>query len=287
MTADSLTGELPDGVRLGAVTLSVADAERSMTFYRDLVGLRELSRAGSLVTLGAGANPVLHLAETAGAQPAPARSTGLYHTAILFPDRAALARVVRHIAQNDYAFSGASDHLVSEAFYLDDPDGHGVELYRDRPSTDWPRRGDTIEMASLPLDVPDLLREATRDFDGAPEGTCIGHVHLKVHDLAQAEAFYTNVVGFAVTARYGDSATFLAAGGYHHHLGANIWHSRGAPPVPDGHVRLREIIIEVPGPADVDGFARRAERAGVAVTRDGARVTVRDPWNHSIVVTTG
>lgn len=285
MDGDSLAATLPDTARLGPVTLSVADAERSMTFYRDLVGLRELSRAGSLVTLGAGGQPVVRLAETPGARPAPTRSSGLFHTAILFPNRAALARVVRHIAENDYAFSGASDHLVSEALYLDDPDGHGVELYRDRPSAEWPRLGGAIEMATLPLDVPDLLRDATRDFDGAPEGTRVGHVHLKVSDLAQAEAFYTNVVGFGVTARYGDSATFLAAGGYHHHLGTNIWQSRGAPPAPEGHVRLREIVVEVPGIADVDAFAQRTARAGMTVAREERRVTLADPWNHSVVVT--
>lgn len=252
---------LPAGTRLGPVTLGVGDINRSAAFYRDLVGLAEIERTATSLTLGAGSTRVLHLTEERGAQPPPHRASGLFHTAILFPDRAALARVVKHIATNGYAFTGASDHLVSEAFYLDDPDGLGVELYRDRPRAEWPMKDGALEMATLPLDVANVLADADRSFDGAPDGTRVGHVHLKVSDVAQAEAFYRDVVGFDVMVRYGDTASFLAADGYHHHLAANVWQSRGAPPAPPGHAGLREVVIEIPGAAES---------------------ALRDPWGHPI-----
>ena len=261
-----MPADLPYSTQLGPVTLAVADLERSLAFYRDLAGLLVLEHDGSHATLGVSDTEVIHLVEEPAARPAPNRATGLYHTAILYPDRAALARVVQHIGLQQYPFTGASDHLVSEAFYLDDPDGLGVELYRDRPRAEWKWSGKTIEMATLPLDVPGLLAVADRAFDGAPAGTRIGHVHLKVGDIAQAEAFYGDVLGFDVTARFGDSATFLAAGGYHHHIGANVWESRGAGPAPAGHVGLREIVIEAP---DTD--------ARELVDPWGLRVVVRPP----------
>lgn len=255
---------LPDGTRLGPVSLTVADAERSMKFYRDLAGLHELSRDGSRVTLGAGSTPVLHLYEEPGAKPMPDRASGLYHTAILYPDRAALARTVKYIATSGYPFTGASDHLVSEAFYLTDPDGLGVELYRDRPRNEWRWHGDQIEMATHPIHFEDFIAAADRAFDGAPEGTRVGHVHLKVSAIADAETFYRDAIGFDVTAHFGDSATFMSGGRYHHHLGANIWHSRGLPAAGAGFAGLREFVIEVPG-----GKAR----------------TLTDPWGHGVRMT--
>ncbi|HKS06730.1 MAG TPA: VOC family protein [Gemmatimonadaceae bacterium] len=252
---------LPAGTKLGHVTLGVADVDRSATFYRDLVGLQELQRSADSLTLGSAGVAVLHLIGEAGAKPPPRRTTGLFHTAILFPDRHALARVVKHIATNGYAFTGASDHLVSEAFYLDDPDGLGVELYRDRPRAEWPFEDGALAMGTLPLDVSGVLADADGPFDGAPDGTRVGHVHLKVSDIATAESFYRDEIGFEITARYGDSATFLAADGYHHHLGTNVWQSAGASPAPAGHAGLREFVIVAPGLA--------------------AR-TVVDPWGHRI-----
>lgn len=255
-----------------------------MAFYGDLVGLREMARAGIEVTLGTGDRAVVRLVEQPAASTAPARATGLFHTAVLFPDRASLATVVRHIASAQYPFTGASDHLVSEALYLDDPDGHGVELYHDRPQTEWQFDGGTVQMATLPLDVNGLLADATGVFGGAPPDTCVGHVHLKVDDVAGAERFFTEVVGLARTARYGDAASFFAADGYHHHFGANVWQSRRASPAPSGAVRLLEYVIETATRDGVDAFARRAEAAGIAVTRDGGRATIADPWGQQLVV---
>ena len=254
---------LPSGTRIASATLSVGDIERSLHFYRDLAGLRVLSTDGNTVALGAGAEPILYLVEEKGAAPPPPRATGLYHTAILYPDRAALARVVTHIASKQYPFSGASDHLVSEAFYLDDPDGLGVELYRDRPRNEWKWDGDKIQMASLPLDIDDVLATADRPFDVAQEGTRIGHIHLKVSDIAKAEAFYCDDAGFLPMARFGASATFLAADGYHHHIGANTWHSLAASPAPGGHAGLRAFVVDTP---------RTAPRELV------------DPWGHHVTL---
>jgi catechol 2,3-dioxygenase len=270
--------------QIGPVTLGVADVERSMGFYRDLLGLRELSSAGAVVTLGAGAEPVLHLVGETGAAPPPPRASGLYHTAFLFPDRAALARVVTHLAANEYEFTGASDHLVSEAFYLDDPDGLGVELYRDRPRAEWRWKDGRIEMASLPLDVQDVLSNADRGFDGAPEGTRVGHLHLKVSGISEAEEFYRGILGFDVMTRFGDSASFLSAGGYHHHLGANIWQSRGAPPAPDGFAGLRAFTIEANGAADMRAIEARAVAAGRPIALAENALMLTDPWRHRIHV---
>ncbi|HYV97299.1 MAG TPA: VOC family protein [Gemmatimonadaceae bacterium] len=256
--------ELPAATQLGPVTLAVADVERSMRFYCDLVGLAELTRDGNRVSLGAGDAAVLHLVEEPGLKPPPNRASGLYHTAILFPDRATLARVVRHIMQREYPFTGASDHLVSEAFYLDDPDGLGVELYRDRARDKWRWHGDKLEMATLPLNLPDLLSTADREFGQAPPGTRVGHVHLKVSDIEVAERFYHEEMGFDLVTRYGDSATFLAAGGYHHHIGANTWQSKGREAAPPGHAGIRELVIQVPA---------------------GATQHFTDPWGLSVRVT--
>jgi catechol 2,3-dioxygenase len=244
-----MNGKLPASTQISSVTLAVSDKERALRFYRDLAGLAVLRRDGDRVSLGAGDVAFIHLVEERGAQQPPRHTTGLYHTAVLYPDRAALASVIRHIATSGYPFTGASDHLVSEAFYLDDPDGHGVELYRDRPRDEWKWEGNSIQMASLPLDIDDLLSEARNAPDAreAPPGTRVGHVHLKTHDLAEAEAFYRDVIGFDVTAHFGDSATFLAAGGYHHHVAANTWESRGRGRAPEGSVGLREIVIAAPG----------------------------------------
>lgn len=254
---------LPAGTRIAEATLAVADLDRSLRFYRDLVGLSEVRRDGVSVDLGWERTTVLRLTEEAGALPPPPRATGLYHTAILYPDRAALARVIRHIASAAYPFTGASDHLVSEAFYLDDPDGLGVELYRDRPRNEWPRKDGAIEMASLPLDIDHVLADADRPFDGAPPGTRVGHIHLKVSDIAAAEAFYRNEVGFDVVTRYGSAATFLAADGYHHHIGANTWHSLASKPAPPGHAGLRGFVVDTPG----------------SVGRD-----LVDPWGHRVIL---
>jgi catechol 2,3-dioxygenase len=192
--------------------------------------------------------------------------------------------VVRHLSARGARFSGASDHLVSEAFYLDDPDGNGVELYCDRPSAEWPRNADGIAMATLPLDVDAILAEGSDEYTSAPSGTVVGHVHLQVGDLAAAERFYCELLGFSVMARYGAGAVFVAAGGYHHHLGLNVWRSRGAGVSAPTYAGLDAFEIVLPKRADVEAVLARAAAAGVSVWRSDAGVQLSDPWGVGVVL---
>ena len=250
---------LPPDLRLGAVHLIVSDLERSVAFYEDPIGLlpgrRDLD--AGIVALGAGGEDLLVLHEDRGARPA-GRHAGLYHFALLFPDRAALARALARLAATRTPISGASDHGVSEAIYLNDPDGNGIELYADRPRSAWPapeRPGERVGMYTIALDLPGLLATV----EGAPvdaradPGLVVGHLHLHVSDLAAATAFYRDEVGFEVMTEY-PGAVFVSAGGYHHHLGFNVWRGEGVPPVPPHAVGLREWTIRLP-----DGTAEERE----------------------------
>ncbi len=277
---------LPDATTLGAVHLRVADLDRSLGFYHSLVGIPILERDANMAVLGFADAPLIRLRAIAGLRPALPHAAGLFHTAILYPDRHVLSAAVRHISAAGYPFSGASDHLVSEAFYLDDPDGNGVELYRDRPRSDWTWTHGSVEMASLALDVDGILDDAAPTFVAAPDTTCVGHVHLQVSDLAAAEAFYINVVGFTLTTRFGAAASFISAGGYHHHMGLNMWRARGQAASPRTHAGLDAFEILVPTEADVAVVRARALEAGVQVHRHDDGLVLTDPWEHEVVVRT-
>jgi catechol 2,3-dioxygenase len=228
---------------MGAVHLTVADLDRSLRYYGEAVGLRVREREDGTARLGAGGEDLLVLTEQAGARPADGYS-GLFHFALLVPERAALADWLAHAVRDRVPLSGLSDHDVSEAIYLRDPDHHGIEIYADRPRELW--EGKVAErMTTLPLDADDLLRLAgDGPFAGLAEGTTMGHVHLSVADVEESVAFYGHL-GFDVMARYGAEAAFLATDGYHHHLGANTWQSRGAPYAPDDRARLT--LVEIHG----------------------------------------
>jgi catechol 2,3-dioxygenase len=277
---------------IGLVALTVADLARSVAFYTDLLGFHAIERAAQIAVLGTAASqPLLLLAECPGVRPKPTEATGLYHFAILLPTRADLARAVRHVDSAGFPFQASYDHLVSEAFYLADPDGNGVEIYRDRPRSAWPWRDGRIraENASGPVDVEDLLAELEEDgcsWDGLPEGTHIGHIHLQAADLGAAAAFYGDVLGFdeAITGIAG--ALFLAAGGYHHHIATNTWNSSGAEPPADA-AGLRFFTITVPDRTELARLAARLEASDVLFTRRAARLTLRDPWGHGLVLTAG
>jgi catechol 2,3-dioxygenase len=221
------------------------------------------------------------LVEERGARPAPGH-TGLFHFALLLPDRTDLARWLAHAARDRVELVGLSDHVVSEALYLSDPDGHGIEIYRDRPRAGWEGKVGE-QMTTIPLDVEDLLGElddpGREPFDGLPDGTVMGHVHLKVASIPETIAFYRDVVGFGLSAQLGAQAAFLAAGGYHHHVGANTWQSAGAPPPPAGSAALRHATIVLPDAAERDRVLARIEASGRPV--DDA--TVRDPSGNAIV----
>jgi catechol 2,3-dioxygenase len=246
---------LPADTRIANVTLVVSDLERSRAFYQDILGFSTLTADGAEARLGTrDGRQLLKLVERRGARPRPARTSGLFHVAILVPDRAALGRSLRRLTTTSWPLSGAADHIVSEALYLSDPDGLGLEFYRDRPKATWPREGDEIIMATDPLNLDDLAREpgAASPWTGLDESSTVGHVHLHVPDLDSAEAFYCGRIGFSPTLRRYPGALFVAAPGYHHHVGLNIWAGRGAPPPPDDVVGLSAFTVEGTGVEERD-----------------------------------
>jgi len=279
---------LPDATRLGQVVLQVSDLERSQRFYEHVLGFRALKRTGDTVRLTALASDrvLLELRELKGANPVGGRGRlGLYHFAILLPDRPALARFARHLGEIG-ARAGAGDHLVSEAFYMNDPDGLGIEIYADRPRESWKRMGRELMMATDPVDMNDLLTVAgPLQWVGMPNGTTIGHVHLHVGDIAKAAAFYSEALGFDRVVWSYPGALFMSAGGYHHHLGTNTW-AAGSPSAAENDARLVEWTIDLPARADVDAAAGSVARAGFMVARDGdaADLVTRDPWGTQVRV---
>ncbi len=249
---------LPADAHIGRVRLTVRDLERSLLFYRDVLGFRESRRDPGHSQLNAGDGVLLELHENTAAAPKPRRTSGLYHFAILVPSRAALGRSLRRLAGKQWPMTGASDHLVSEALYLNDPDGLGIEIYRDRPRSEWSIHDGQVAMATDPLDLQSIHDEPGADipWNGLDGGTTIGHVHLHVPHLDAAEAFYCGRIGFEPTVRGYPGALFVAAGGYHHHLGLNTWMGIGAPPPPEHAVGLRSFTVESNGVTEaaiVDG----------------------------------
>ena len=242
---------LPADAHIGQVSLAVRDLDRSRRFYEDVLGFKEVS-AG---LMSAGSRVLIELHERADAIARPRRSAGLYHFAILVPSRAALGQSLRRLGEQRWPITGAADHLVSEAIYLDDPDGLGIEIYRDRPRDTWQVMDGQVAMASDPLDLQSVMDEpgAERPWAGLDAGTVIGHVHLHVPYLDRAEALYCGEIGFTPTLRGYPGALFVAAGGYHHHLGLNTWAGAGAPPPPENAVGLQSFTIESQGlqPADI------------------------------------
>ena len=277
---------LPESTRLGAVRLQVADLERSLRYYEQTLGMRVAARADGRASLTAqGDDRVLvELVERRGARPAPGR-LGLYHFAILLPDRPSLGRFVRHLADTG-ARAGAADHLVSEAFYLTDPDGLGIEVYVDRPRDTWRRLGRELMMATDPMDVQGLVRDAgDTPWTGMPAGTVIGHVHLHVGDLERAAEFYAESLGFDRTVWSYPGALFLGAGGYHHHLGTNTWAGAGARLPAEGDARLLEWTVELPDAPSVAAAAASLARAGYQVeAADNDAALTRDPWGTQLRV---
>ncbi len=286
MVSNQTTSErdmrLHDATHLGPVTLAVSDLHPSVNFYRDVLGLNVLDESPGRTTMGAGSTPILHLQELPGARRQPDHSTGLYHVAILVPSRPDLGRVLLNLARTQYPVGGFADHLVSEAIYLSDPDGNGIEIYRDRPRSEWRWNGTQVAMASDPIDLEAIVatvEDQSAPFEGMPEGTVVGHMHLRVGDIPKAEAFYRNVIGFDVVAKM-PSAAFVSAGGYHHHLGMNIWHSRNAPPPPADSVGLREWVIVLPDNDTRDKLIARLNKANVAYEERDSALLVDDPWSN-------
>ena len=272
---------------MGAVTLAVADLDRMIAYYRDGVGLELLGQHGDRAELGRGGAPALVLEQRRELRHASPSQAGLYHTAFLFPEQSDLAASVYSVATRfSDSFTGSSDHLVSKALYFDDPEGNGVELYWDRPRTEWRWHGRSVEMATVFLDPNRFLQENLTEH-GAEQGVQgdagVGHVHLKVGDIATARAFYVDTVGFEVTAAFGDSALFVSAGGYHHHLGMNTWHSAGAGTRTPA-LGLGEVSIAVPTADDLGALRERLAARGVQQRDTGTQVSFEDPWANTVRV---
>jgi catechol 2,3-dioxygenase len=281
----------PAQIRLGAVRLAVADLDRAQRFYEQALGLRALDQDADAVRLGADEETaVVELVGRPDAPPRPHGSTGLFHLAILLPDRADLARALRRVADAGWQFTGASDHLVSEALYLHDPDGNGIEIYRDRPREQWRFVDGELQMDTLPLDLDSVLDElsgADTEANGMPAGTRIGHVHLNVGDLSAAEDFYAGALGFDVTVRGYPGALFLSTGGYHHQIGVNTWAGEGAPAPPPGSLGLRRFELALPGAPELQQVERRLNAAGFDAKRDGSALLVADPSGNGILLRAG
>ena len=280
---------IPPGTSIGKVRLRVADIDALSEFYERVVGLRGLERDGDLVRLGPEeGRPLVELVSAPTAGPPPSFSTGLFHLAILVPDRAELARSLRRVIEQGWRLTGASDHLVSEALYLRDPEGNGIEIYRDRPRDQWGRADNgELKMATLPLDLDDVLAdegESDRPPNGMPAGSTMGHVHLRVADIPAAEAFYNGALGLDVMIRSYPGALFVAAGGYHHHIGLNTWESQGAPAPPEGSLGLDRWELVLPDEDERDAAAGRVGETGdPAHTDDG--VLARDPAGNHVLLT--
>ena len=275
--------------KIGHVALTVADMQRALAFYEDVLGFAVERREHEVALRAGSGEPLILLTELPGARPKPQRTTGLYHYAIRLPDRASLALVLQQLQRTGYGLQGASDHGVSEALYLADPDGNGIEIYRDLPRGAWPRQGDDLKMGTAPLDVDGLLATpgaATTDWHGAAEGTDIGHVHLHVADLDAARRFYCDVLGFTLMQRYGSSALFVSAGGYHHHIGINTWAGAGAPPPPADAVGLRYFALRLPDRSVLDALVARLTGLGIATTPTPVGVRLLDPSQNTILLTT-
>jgi len=270
--------------QIGLVSLTVSDLRRSLLFYTHNIGLKVRHQDDQTAVLGTSDRPLLHLVEQPGAKH-QANATGLYHFALLLPSRVELAKSLKHMIQTETPLGGFSDHSVSEAIYLSDPDGNGIEIYRDRQRSEWPMRDGRLQMNTLPLDLQGLIGELngrTPAWDGMPAGTTMGHIHLHIRDVDEAEAFYSDVLGFDRIMRYGPSAAFVSAGGYHHHIGLNTWAGRGAPPPPAGAVGLRHYQLLLPTAEALAAVRTRLENNGIGFATEDDVIVLHDPSHNKI-----
>ncbi|WP_438354603.1 VOC family protein [Microbacterium sp. CJ88] len=284
-TADRLAAD----TAMGAVTLLVGDLDGMTRFYRDVVTLEVLAAEGDTVSLGRGGRGLVVLRHDPALRHAARGSAGLFHTAILFDSQAALAAALYSVArQAPETFTGSADHLVSQAFYLTDPEGNGIELYWDRARTEWSWTHGQVEMATLFLDPNAFLREHLTEEAASAAATAgaasIGHVHLSVGDVSTARAFYVDALGFDITAALGDQALFVSAGGYHHHMAMNVWNSRGAGPRMPA-LGLGRVDLALPSADALGALSERLVHHGIAVRDDGRTVSFDDPWNNALLAT--
>lgn len=284
-----MTHTIHPDTTMGCVHLTVANLDRSLDFYRQILGFQIHQREGDTACLGAGGPDLLRLTERPGARPMSG-TTGLYHFAILVPSRFDLAQSLRRLAETHTQMQGFADHGVSEAIYLADPDGNGIEIYRDRPRSEWPRQNGQLAMVSDPLDLEGILAELAvqpEPWTGLAAQTTIGHVHLHVARIPAAEAFYCGILGFELMQHYGSNASFVSAGGYHHHLGLNTWAGLDATPPPVEAIGLRYFTIHLPDQAALTQVIEWIKSAGVEYKKKEGVVCLRDPAGNGVVLATG
>jgi catechol 2,3-dioxygenase len=275
-------------LHVAGVGLKVRDLDRLASFYRDALGLSVLERSKQRAVLGTGGVPLVDLEHRPSAKPDDSREAGLYHTAFLMPTRPDLARWILHVGRNNVPLTGASDHAVSEAFYLDDPEGNGIEVYHDRPAETWQWTGDDLRITTDPLDIDDIVCEVTPDalYPAAPEGLRIGHVHLRVGDVAGAERFYRHAVGLEVTRRR-HGASFMSSGRYHHHIAVNVWHSSGAGQRDEDRAGLSWLALEAADSGTFNDVHARLARSGTATAQTPAGIETSDPWGTRLRILRG
>jgi catechol 2,3-dioxygenase len=286
------SSRIDPATQVGLVALTVANLERSLRFYTEIFGFTLLERRDGEATLGTPSAPLLLLREHADARPWPHDRyayTGLYHFAVLVPTRRDLGRWLRHWLELGLPLPGQGDHLVSEALYISDIDGNGIEIYRDRPRSEWHWDNGQVRMASDPVDIKGVLAEAEQDgepWTGFPDGTRVGHIHLQIGNIPEAVMFYHDILGFDIVASM-PSALFVSAGGYHHHIGMNTWHSRNAPPAPEGTAGLRFYTLEIANEKARAAIVERLTAAGIPVRQTPDAVIVQDPWQNTLVFQIG
>lgn len=280
------TVSIHPSTRVGSVHLTVNDLERQIRFYQDALGFKLHWQDNTAAGLGAGREDLLRMTENKKAT--RRRAAGLYHAAYLMPSRTDLAQTLFRLVETQTPLQGAADHWFSEAIYLADPEGNGIEVYRDRPRDKWPPMDEVARRGNGYFDLKRLLAEAQTEkeaSDGLHPGSRLGHIHLSVPDIRTADDFYIGVLGFGEMMEYAGQAGFVSAGGYHHHIAYNIWAGRGIAPAKPGDAGLREFTIVLPDAQELESVGERADRAGVVVSRVEAGIQMCDPFGISITLT--
>lgn len=271
---------------IGQVNLKVQDLERALAFYKEVIGFKVYEQDEKSAKLTAdGKTVLLTIEQPADIIPKQGRTAGLYHFALLVPTRGDLGRVLKHLLQSGYPLQGASDHLVSEAIYLADPDGNGIEIYSDRPAAEWEWKGGEVVMATDAMDAQGVMADGLNgEWTGLPAGTVMGHIHLHVSELSKTAEFYTKGLGFEVVCRYGSQALFISSGKYHHHIGLNTWNGVGAPVAPANSVGLKSFTIDLPDQEALTQTIKQLTKIGAAVKEENGVYVTADPSGNKMIL---